>query len=223
MSKARSPREVCSTTIGTRGLMGATLYRWAGPGPRRARPRGPRLCSSRARRPDLAGFLRFLVGRPQLLARLGLLERDRLAVLDDQVDRLAHRDVLAQRLLGALRAGPLQRPLELLLAHLAAVGGGGGRAQRVLNLVLGHLDALGLDDRAEHRLALERQLRLWLCLGDELLLLLAGHLEVLARGGALGLETAGGAVPHLLRLRVPQLVRHVHLRARHRGVDRRLA
>src|SRR3954464_1451838 len=44
MSNARSPRDVCSTTIGTRGLMAATLY----PSEAVARRGG---CPSRDRRP----------------------------------------------------------------------------------------------------------------------------------------------------------------------------
>ena len=48
MSKARSPREVCSTTIGTIGLIGAAVYRSApaghpasaGPGVATVRPEG---------------------------------------------------------------------------------------------------------------------------------------------------------------------------------------
>src|SRR5438552_637891 len=48
-----------------------------------------------AGRPDLLGGLAllFLLRRPELVARLRLLDRDRLRVLDQQVDRLAHRDV----------------------------------------------------------------------------------------------------------------------------------
>src|SRR5688572_8882641 len=106
MSKARSPREVCSTTIGTSGLIGRASLA--------TRTRRP---ASGARGPDLRGALLvlLLVGRPELLARRGLLDRDRRGVLDEQVDRLAHRDVLPQRLVGALGAGALHRTLELLV------------------------------------------------------------------------------------------------------------
>src|SRR5215207_1252387 len=99
MSKARSPREVCSTTIGTSGLIGrASLARRVG-------------------RPDLRGaLLLLLVGRPELLARGRLLDRDRLRALHEQVHGLAHRDVLAKGFVGALRPRALHRALELLVA-----------------------------------------------------------------------------------------------------------
>ena len=96
-------------------------------------------------------------------------------------------------------------------------------AQRGLDLLVGDLDALLLDDRREHRLPLQRQLGLGLGLADELLLGLAGDLEVLARVHALRLEAAGGAVPHLVRLRVHELVGHVELGLGHHRVDGGLA
>src|ERR1700679_2446428 len=100
MSNARSPREVCSTTIGTSGLIvlaSVSLHR-----PDSSRPvAGGHGCTRLAvRRPQPAGLLRrvwlgaagalgagalgaFLLGRPQLLARLRLLERDRLGLARD--------------------------------------------------------------------------------------------------------------------------------------------
>src|SRR5690554_2877446 len=81
MSKARSPREVCSTTIGTRGLTSRTLLA--------------------ARRPKFAGFLAPALGLEDLLAGLGfrlllffLLERDRHGGLGHDLDRLARPDVV---------------------------------------------------------------------------------------------------------------------------------
>src|SRR5436190_23558939 len=116
MSNARSPREVCSTTMGTSGLMLSLCFACSGRilqanlralRARRApqppvRPAWPGQSSNgfsaASRRPDLlgGGFLLLLVRRPELVARLCLLDRDRLRVLHEQVDRLAHRDVLAQ-------------------------------------------------------------------------------------------------------------------------------
>src|SRR5690242_14740213 len=113
MSKARSPREVCSTTIGTSGLIEpASLATPTG-----AQPTEPAACPLRAGRPDLpaARLVLLLVGRPQLLARRRLLHRDRLCALDEQVDRLAHGDVLAQRLVRTLGACALERALDLLV------------------------------------------------------------------------------------------------------------
>src|SRR4051794_9304266 len=141
MSNARSPREVCSTTIGTRGLMALALFRGSGRNPsgecdesigaggwpeasngfspvrRGPTGRGARLRRwtrrpSGAGRPQLSGRLRaLLLRRPELLACLGLIQRDRLRVLDQHVDCLAHRDVLAQRLVAALLLRALQRRL----------------------------------------------------------------------------------------------------------------
>src|SRR5437868_642637 len=53
----------------------------------------------RAGGPDLLGALpTLLLGGPELLARLRLLDRDRLGVLHEEIHRAPHRDVLAQRL-----------------------------------------------------------------------------------------------------------------------------
>src|SRR3954453_10912740 len=108
MSNARSPREVCSTTIGTSGLTVLASFRLSGANPayerlRRAHPldRGEssngepppnpvrRLASGRPE-PARSGLLR-LVGawRPELVARLRLLDRDRGGGVGDAVDRLA--------------------------------------------------------------------------------------------------------------------------------------
>src|ERR1700712_509747 len=95
MSKARSPRDVCSTTIGIRGLIWRSLYR-----------RGPAgLRSLVAWRPQFARwFVVALVGalgREDLLRRvgflgevLGLRERDRFRRLADQLDRFLRQQVL---------------------------------------------------------------------------------------------------------------------------------
>src|SRR3954451_4416918 len=105
MSNARSPRDVCSTTIGTRGLMEAAVYR------RRSAALSD---SAVARRPESLGlrlgFLR-LTRRPDLLAGRRLLERDRLGRLDDYVGRLAHPDLVAKHLIAALGAKPLEQAL----------------------------------------------------------------------------------------------------------------
>ena len=71
MSNARSPREVCSTTIGTRGLIGPHSIE----GVERARcPCTPDAPSSvRSGSPEPAGCLALLLRRPELLPRLGLL------------------------------------------------------------------------------------------------------------------------------------------------------
>ena len=87
MSNARSPREVCSITIGINGLISRLL---ASGGPQL------RLGSGRS-------FFR----RPQLLAGAGELERDPLDLGDDQVQRLAHPQVLAEQLVRVRSANTL--------------------------------------------------------------------------------------------------------------------
>src|SRR2546421_7902855 len=74
----------------------------------------------RPRGPDLAGaLLALLLGRPDLLPGLGLLERNRLCAVHQHVDRLAHRDVLPQRLVAALGFSALERLLDLVLLRTA--------------------------------------------------------------------------------------------------------
>src|SRR5690349_9730431 len=121
MSKARSPRDVCSTTMGTSGLMVLALFRssiripaggpkWIGDGSKEPTNRIFRdsalpghWCqgatgSLRTGGPDgLLHALRvLLVGGPKLLADLGLLGRDRPGVLRQEVDHLPLRQVLLQ-------------------------------------------------------------------------------------------------------------------------------
>src|ERR1700704_2336551 len=101
MSNARSPREVCSTTMGTSGLIVLASFACsAGFLPNVATVVQPPRGSSATRRPELAGpLLGVLLARlPQLLARLGLVDRDRLRLVDEQLQRLAGRDVLADAL-----------------------------------------------------------------------------------------------------------------------------
>src|SRR4051794_39461540 len=107
MSKARSPREVCSTTIGIRGLMSLLLAR-----------RGPKL---------LLGRGAFLVRRPDALTRglllraLGrLLLRDRRHLGRDPVERLAHPDAVADAVGAAL--GEERVHVLLALARLEQLG-----------------------------------------------------------------------------------------------------
>src|ERR671933_1310777 len=135
MSNARSPREVCSTTIGTSGLTVLASFRFESSNPSDgpealATARGRSLAGSvatphcgpdrsfrpgrerlRAGRPELAraGAGRFGAGRPQLVARLGLLDRDRLRGVGDQVQRLALGEVVAQRVEPPVGAQPLEQ------------------------------------------------------------------------------------------------------------------
>src|SRR2546421_1859871 len=125
----------------------------------------------RPRGPDLAGaLLALLLGRPDLLPGLSLLERNRLCAVHEDVDRLAHRDVLPQRLVAALGLRALERLLDLVLFRSTRRARRGSPAERVEHLLVAHLDALDLDDRGQHALAPQRALGVGLRLGDQLLL-----------------------------------------------------
>src|SRR5918911_1047267 len=106
MSKARSPREVCSTTMGTSALIGPRCARLG--------PRGPELAGARGlllRGPGCPGCLsrRILAGRPQLCAGLRALGRDRDRALGHEVDRLAGGDLVAQACEAAAVAEALEQ------------------------------------------------------------------------------------------------------------------
>src|SRR5918999_4284638 len=126
MSNARSPREVCSTTIGTSGLTVLASFRF-----RRSSPacfpgwRARRQTSNRRaplwpvvrlgrRGPEPAGggALGGGSGRPQLVARPRLLDRDRLRGLRDDVERLALREILLERVEPAGGAQALEQLLR---------------------------------------------------------------------------------------------------------------
>src|SRR5688572_3577985 len=99
MSNERSPREVCSITIGINGLMQAPCFRSA------SVAGGPQLRL-------LLGL--FLVGSPDRLARLRLLERDRLDLRRDAVERGAQAQVLAQVLVAAVAPHVLDHTVGVL-------------------------------------------------------------------------------------------------------------
>src|SRR3954471_23945278 len=126
MSNARSPRDVCSTTIGTSGLTVLASFRFEYSNPStsataRRRSPGRRLATgpwgpdrvyrpvrrSGIRRPQLTAGGLVGPGRPQLVARLRLLDGDRRGRLRDQVERLALPEVVLERVEPAVGAQPL--------------------------------------------------------------------------------------------------------------------
>src|SRR6478735_4515492 len=126
MSNARSPREVCSTTIGMLGLIRCSFRErvpsgrwWLGRGrPRQGGRSGARGGAAGSRRAPgrpqlrrLGGLGLVLVRRPDRLARLGQLRRDRLDLGGDPVDRLLHAQVVAD----AVGAAGLDELLDVLL------------------------------------------------------------------------------------------------------------
>src|SRR5437016_4026646 len=116
MSKARSPREVCSITIGINGLISLLLL-------------------SLSRRPDVSHcFGLLLLGCPKLLACAREVDRDRLDLGDDTVERAAQQQVLAEELVAAVVPELRDDGLGVLLARLACL-----LADEVLQLVVGDL------------------------------------------------------------------------------------
>src|SRR5580765_5988421 len=107
MSKARSPRDVCSTTMGISGIS-SLLATWG---------------------PKFRGLGRLLLlRRPDALARLVQLGRNRLHLGRDPVERLFHAQVVANTIGAALG----DERLDVLVGLT-------GRAQLLANLVVRHL------------------------------------------------------------------------------------
>src|ERR671925_841658 len=148
MSNARSPREVCSTTIGTRGLIERAVYK------------GGSAYRPLLRRPEArsCALLPLLLGSPELLARDRLLPGDRLGRLGDQVDRLAQAQVLAKE---RVPPGGAQAFEQLLRGLLALPG-----PERLEHLPLRDLDPLCVSHRRQGRLPAQRPLGVRLHVGD---------------------------------------------------------
>src|SRR5438876_1169019 len=110
MSNARSPREVCSTTMGMSGLIVLALVslRAADSSTRLAGPSVIRGGPQPAGRSDAGRLLGPLgAGRPQPLPGLRLADRDRLGAPGDQLPRLARGLFLAQVFPAPGRSQPL--------------------------------------------------------------------------------------------------------------------
>src|ERR1700749_4592985 len=182
MSKARSAREVCSTTIGTRGLIVLASFAssagilpdcsnrpglagraapasaagggWVGTVGGDPIPLGS--IGLAAGSPELSGgwagpgLGSLLAPGPELLACLGLFDRDRLCLGHQQVDGLPRGHFCPHSIEAT---GRLELLEQLLGGRALALGGGLGR---LAGLLVGRLDLLRLDDRRQHRLAPER-------------------------------------------------------------------
>ena len=155
----------------------------------------------------------FLVGRPELVARLRELQRDRLHVGDEPVERGAQAQVLAQRLLVPVRPD--------VLDHLIGVVAGllGLLADQRLDVVVGDLDPGLVGDRLERELAGDRPRGLGLHLRDQRLGRLPGDLEV--RGGLdpAPAERADEAVEQLTRPRLDERAGALDVRGGDERVD----
>src|SRR5436190_5902661 len=169
MSKARSPREVCSTTIGTRGLIASQSIK-ARRAARNARRAAPSAVLARGPEAAFAAFGLLLLGRPEPFACHRLLLRDRLRRAGDQLGGLPQSKLLAQQRVAAVGAKALQQALRGL-PFLS-------RLERLHHLLVRDRDSLGLGDRCQGGLAAQRALGVGLEVGDRLLAVLALHLQV---------------------------------------------
>src|SRR3954453_22790329 len=171
MSKLRSPREVCSITIGINGLIRVSLASG-----------GPQFRNV---------FALFLLGRPDRLARFRLRHRDALHIGRDAVERELEAYVLAPLLLRPVQPEVLDQLVGVLARGLRLL------PDRSLHVVVRdrqvELVRHGLEDDlagdGEHRLA-----------DDALLQLLrrrAGRLEVDVERDAAPLQRAREAVEQL--------------------------
>ena len=116
---------------------------------RRIRGRGPvRLVG--AGRPEAALLLAFLLRSPDLLAGLGLLQRDRIGLFGDQLEGAAHPQVLLEELLAPRLADVPQGVLRLGVPVILVAG---RDLERLEHVLLGDLDPLGLGDCLQNRLA----------------------------------------------------------------------
>src|SRR3954447_7989151 len=178
MSNARSPREVCSTTIGTSGLTVLASFRFSRSNPSRSRrsrraslsdgplPLTRRHSSNAQAPPEPVRTSRFR----RLAGGLGGLGLDGLRRVRDEIQRLALGEVLLELIEPARGLQPLE---QLLRRHAVR-----RLADRLEQFLLGRVDPLGLDDRGQDRLAAQRLLGVLLALLDDLGLLAARDLQV---------------------------------------------
>src|SRR2546423_11039436 len=215
MSKARSPREVCSTTMGTKGLIARASLIKEGTVARDAlRPR-PSAILARSPEAAFAALGLLLLGRPELLARDGLLLRDRLRRAGNQLGGLAQPKLLAEQRVAAVGAKALQESRRSLPFF--------PRLKRLHHLLLRDLDPLGLGDRRQGGFAAQRPLGVRLEVGDCLLARLALHLQVSLGVGAPRGQRTLETLPHLVGARVDELFRQLDPGRVGRGVHHGLA
>src|SRR6266516_4007678 len=159
MSNERSPREVCSITMGINGLISGWLLATGGPQFR------------------LGGRL-FLVWRPDGLAGGSLLGRNALDLAGNAVEGTGEAHVLALRV---VRAGST-RLLDDLVRLLEAVTEG------LVDLLVRDFDPELVGGGLEHELSGHGSGRLVLQALDEILGRVAGHLDIGLEGSAAALK-----------------------------------
>src|SRR4029079_14590430 len=106
-----------------------------------------------AGRPEAALLLAFLLRGPDLLAGLGLLRRNRLRLLGDQLEGAAHAKVLLEELLAPRLADVPQGVLGLRVPVILVAG---RNLERLEHVLLGDLDPLGFRNCLKYRLAAQR-------------------------------------------------------------------
>src|SRR5215211_2429749 len=116
MSNARSPREVCSTTMGTRGLIARAVYKSALTGPNRERRLSGSAIGVRSPQTGLGALALppLLLGGPEPLPGGSLVLRDRLGRAGDQLGGLAQPELLAKQRVAPVGAAALAQPLRAL-------------------------------------------------------------------------------------------------------------
>src|ERR671933_2895854 len=183
MSNERSPREVCSITIGMSGLIAPLLL--AG--------RGPQSCLC---------LVSFLLGCPELLACGRELDGDPLHLGRDAVEGAGE----AKRLALLLPAARLAELRDRLVGVLVA------EPELVLQLLVGGGDAELVGGRFEDQLARDRLLRLRAEALDELVAGGARDLEVRVERDAAALEREREPLEERPRTRLDERARRLHLR-----------
>src|SRR2546430_11660174 len=161
MSNDRSPREVCSITMGINGLMSGWLLR------RRLRCRPPEAGPAAPARPSsatggpqfrLGGWL-FLVGRPDGFAGSGLLGRDALDLDDSAVEGAGKAHAFALRVVRTRLACLLDDLVRLFEAV----------AEGLVDLLVRNLDPELVGGGFEHELTGDRCGRLVAQAPDQIL------------------------------------------------------
>src|ERR687885_864376 len=203
MSNDRSPRDVCSITIGMRGLMAGapsfSRFDWSFQTVARGSPYGLTVTPQAASRRLLATggpqfrlcLRRFLVRCPDRLARTLLLERDPLHLRGDAVEGSGEPQALALRLVGAAFAQLPQHAVSVLEAL----------ADRLIDLLVGDLDPELVGDRLQHQLTGDGALRLRPKPRDEVVRGGAGDLQVRLEGAAATAEHLVEALEQRARAR----------------------
>src|SRR5215831_6753648 len=226
MSNARSPREVCSITIGINGLIASPLnfacFGWSFQRPHGQSPFGLRV-TPHATSPWLLaaggpqfrlGRGRILVGGPDALARARDLGGDALHLARDPVERLAQSKVAAERLVATALEDLLDRLVGVVAVQVGLL------PDQLLDLLVGNLQAELVRHRLEHELAPDGALRLGAQALNQLVAGLPGELQVGVRADPAALQRADEGVQQLARSGLDEGARGLDARRLDERVDR---